>query len=464
MTQATLLLQRPEDTPLAWLNKSLNGLAVPAEGLAISNRQFLTHVRNLAERLPDGDYAINLCDNRYLFMVAALAVVLAEQTNLLPSNKNKATQENLYKRYQNAYALHDGEAELPDDAQSLDLSAMDWSLSEFVGDMPRVDLDLLAIISFTSGSTGESKPNLKTWRTLQESSRINAQYMLPNTDELFYHLATVPGQHMWGLETSVLLPVFANACLVDARPLYPHDILTLLHKLPAPRTVIGTPLHLRALSVAQENSKSDAPKLANVLCATAPLDQALAKRIEGQFSSELREVYGCSEVGSMAVRRTAKTDLWSKFEGLNFVQSQEGETLVSSAYLPNEVTLGDTLEMMSEDQFRLSGRVSDQVKIAGKRGSLHEVNSVLGRFPGLLDGIVFFPPQDRAVPRLVAIVCLTEDSSKEELRAHFKTYLDSAFVPRPIFVVGSLPREDNGKLMQTKLHTFYRQLAQNKLS
>jgi len=419
MTQSTPLLQRPEDAPLAWLSGSLNELVVPACGLTISNCQFLAHVVALADNLPEGDYALNLCDNRYLFMVAICAVVLAKQTNLLPPNKNLKTQIAMLRRYQNAYVLHDGSADLPDNARSFDLSKMDWSLSQYQGQCPRVPLAHLALISFTSGSTGQSKPNLKYWHTLQQSTKINANYMLPNSHETFFHLATVPGQHMWG--------------------------------------IIATPLHLKALAVTQLTAQSQPPVMANILCATAPLGQELAKDIETAFSTDLREVYGCSEVGSMAVRNTAHSQQWTKFEGLTFTQIKSGETTVQADHLPVSVTLEDTLEMIGDGQFSLCGRLTDQVKIAGKRGSLAEVNAVLNTYPNLLDGVVFFPPQSRAVPRLIAIVVLAK-GSKADLRDHFRTYLDPAFVPRPIYAVKALPREENGKLPSAKLEQFYRSL------
>lgn len=458
MTQATPLLQRPADAPLAWLSQSLNGLPVPKTGQLVSNAQFLSHVLRLAQTLPATKYAINLCDNRYLFVVAAWAAIVRQQSNLLPANKNPSTQANLRNRYQDCYLIHDGTTETIGDIETHNIAEHDWSLSDHAGDCPLVDLSHQAVISFTSGSTGESRPNVKTWQTLQESSRINARYMLPNDTDIFYHLATVPGQHMWGLETSVLLPLFANACLVDARPMFPHDILSMLAAMPEPRALISTPLHLRALNGSQEAIKGSVPVVSNILCATAPLQQILARHLEKRFSTTLREVYGCSEVGSMSVRESAKTDVWNKFEGLNFSQDDRGRTAVNATHLPATVALEDSLEMIEDDQFTLSGRVSDQVKIAGKRGSLHEVNAVLMRFAGLLDGVVFFPPQDRPVPRLVAIVCLDIGADKGALREHFRTYLDAAFVPRPILVVDALPREDNGKLNKATLQSLYESL------
>jgi len=462
MLNATPIVQGRLSAPIAWLSTSLNGLAVDESGQIISRAHFLAHVIALAKQLPEQHYVLNLCDNRYLFLVATWAAIYSRQTCLLPPNKNAATQSKLSARYENAYVIYDGRAELNDDVHAVDISTLDWSLVPFEQDVPVVAAEHLALISFTSGSTGESKPNLKTWRALEQSSAINAQHMLPNFDDDFYHLATVPGQHMWGLETSVLLPVFANAVLVDARPMFPKDIEDLMRRMPRPSALISTPLHLRALSLAQDGS-ARALNIDNVLCATAPLEPVLAATIETQFSASLKEVYGCSEVGSMAVRRTAQSQIWSQFTGLDFSQNDASVTIVSAAYLPSPVALEDRLEMLDDNEFKLIGRVSDQIKIAGKRGSLDEANRVLNRFDGLLDGVVIFPEQDRLVPRLVAIVAFDkgfdQTQRRAQLRDHFREFLDAAFVPRPIYVVESLPREENGKLAKETLAELYKSLA-----
>ncbi|GHA14706.1 AMP-ligase [Arenicella chitinivorans] len=457
MTNASPLVPLADDRPFAWLTTPLRGLAQENNGRIVSRNQFLAHVLRMAERLPATQHVINLCESRYLFLVATWAAIARGQTTLLPPNRNAATQADLAARYANCVILHDAmNQDLSADLAELDVSKFDWRLANASKVSPQIDSDQAAIISFTSGSTGQSRPNPKNWRTLRESSKINARYMLPNSTQIHYQLATVPGQHMWGLETSVLLPVFANAALVDSKPLYPADVLEALAQLPAPRNLITTPFHLRALLHSLSGEAVACPEIAVTLCATAPLDTALAQQQEAVAGGELREVYGCSEVGSMAVRRTAQSALWRRFDGIHFSHMSDGRTQASAAYLPSVVDLDDLIDVHSDDEFSLRGRASDQIKIAGKRGSLQEVNAILNRFSGLQDGVVFFPQQpQRSVPRLVAIVVLQDGVEKAALRDHLRSYLDAAFVPRPIFVVPSLPREANGKLPKTNLLTLY---------
>jgi acyl-coenzyme A synthetase/AMP-(fatty) acid ligase len=459
MISTAPLHNRQANEPIAWLNAPLACIGAPTG--TVLTKDFMGHVQALSKVLPEKKHAINLCENRYLFLVSLCACVLRKQTNLMPSNKNLVSQEMLADDYEETYIIHDGVTELAELTQlNLGDCDLDPGTPTSGGEItqgnvrPQISLDQVAAICFTSGSTGKPKPNIKTWRTLIESTEINSRYMLPNQQEIFFHLATVPGQHMWGFETSVLMALFAKVCMVDARPSFPHDVANLVNRIPEPKTIITTPLQLRALT----SSTVDLKPLASVLCATAPLSSKLAHEVELKFGTTVREVYGCSEVGSMAIRQTSKTELWEKFDGLDFKILETGKVLVSAAHLVSSIELEDTLEMHEDNTFNLRGRVSDQIKIAGKRGSLHEVNRVLSAFPGLLDGVVFFPEQDKAIPRLVAIVSLEKGIEKHSLRKHFQKHLDSAFVPRPILIVPELPRETSGKLVKTRLLDLYRSL------
>lgn len=447
------LLQREANEPIAFL-RSANALVGCAPGV-VSTQQFLQHVYLVAERLPDKAYMINLCANRYLFVVAFCAALVRRQTNLLPPNNTVLTQENLAQQYPNSYLVHDGIASARS-VLAIDFRTIDFRPQSDSFRVPEIALQQLAAITFTSGSTAESQPIHKTWNNFIASSTINSRYMLPAPSNLLYQLATVPGQHMWGLETSVLLPLFQNVCAVDDKPLYPADIQAALAQLPAPRLLTSTPVHLRALC--QSGMKFE--RVQRILCATAPLTTELASAVEVLFDGELHEIYGCSEVGSMAVRRAATEPWWQLFEGLSFDRDPStGQINATAEHLPEPTPLQDIIEFDPSDshRFRLAGRHNDMIQIAGKRGSLNEINAILSRFTGLLDGVVFLPEQSKTVPRLVAIVTLRPGVSKDQLHQYLRGYLDSALLPRPIFQVDALPREQSGKLSIRRLQAIYEQ-------
>ncbi|GGW85004.1 AMP-binding protein [Alteromonas halophila] len=441
------LVTREPDAPFAYLTRSLTSAGL-SEG-QLDTRTFLIHVNAVASALDKGQHAINLCGNRYLFLVSFCAAIVRGHTNLLPPNKNIPTQQQLACDYDNCYILHDGSTALDDTLNHIDVSAITPDWQQTCPNVPQIADEHLACISFTSGSTGRSKPNLKYWRTLHVSTGINYRHMLPPMDDTVYTLATMPAQHMWGLETSALLPLFHDLCMTDAQPLFPQDILDTLAALPNPTLLVSTPVHLRALTAEPQHTKA----LFAVLCATSPLGKELAQHIETQFACPLHEVYGCSEVGSMAVRRTAKEDQWLRFDNIDFTQ-QDDNTVASADHLPQSITLQDKIVLHGKQHFSLAGRTSDLIKIAGKRGSLFEINQVLQRFDGLQDGIIVMPESDadtKGTTRLCAIVALKENSDKAALTAFLRQHLDSAFVPRPVYVVDALPRESNGKLLKAKV-------------
>lgn len=439
------LVSRNLDDHIAYLIKPIENFGL-ARG-AVDVHTFLSHVRSVAASLGEGQYAINLCENRYLFLVGFCAAIVKGHTNLLPPNKNLATQIQLNDDYSGSYVIHDGSG-VADSMTSFDLTKLALNDLDYPPlEIPDIADSFLACVSFTSGSTGRSKPNLKYWRTLHCSTAINYRFMIPETNETLYQLATMPAQHMWGLETSILLPLFQRVCMSDAKPLFPQDIFDALKALPKPRLLASTPVHLRALATHSEKSIS----LFSALCATSPLTSQLAKQIEEQFSAPLREVYGCSEVGSMAVRRAAHDSYWLRFEGINF--EKDGENTIASAdHLPEPTELQDRIVAIDQQRFTLAGRTSDLVNIAGKRGSLFEINQVLLCFEGLQDGIIVHPESDQAITRLCAIVALKDGFDKPMLINFLRERLDSAFVPRPIYIVDSLPRETNGKLLKTKVN------------
>jgi acyl-coenzyme A synthetase/AMP-(fatty) acid ligase len=416
---------------------------------------FVGQVKRLAEQLPPGKFAINLCENRYLFMLAFCAVILKRQTNLLPQNRAEATQASLLDQYAGAYVLHDGAAAVADDLPYLNINTLNL-LGKPCRTIPLIEGGFLAAIAFTSGSTGQPKANLKPWQTLVESSLINARFMLPAGDQCYSALATVPAQHMWGLETSVLLPLFSNLCVADARPLFPQDVCLALAALAAPRVLISTPVHLRALLL----SGLTVPPVAHILCATAPLPVSLASGVEAIFKGELMEVFGCSEVGSMACRRTAQQAMWRLFDGLEFTLLENGDGYqINALHLPSSQALSDNIEWLGGRQFRVLGRSDDMIEIAGKRGSIQEMNKILLSAPGVADGVVFMPAQSttRNITRPAAVV-VAPTSSKAALIAHFAKHVDPVFIPRPLLLVESLPREENGKLPRSKLLAFFEQV------
>src|SRR5690606_18297674 len=131
-------------------------------------------------------------------------------------------------------------------------------------------------------------------------------------------------------------------------------------------------------------------------------------------------------------------------------------TVAHAAHLPGPVRLMDHLEFRSRDSFRLLGRQSDLVNIAGKRASLAELTSILLDIPGVLDGVIFQPPEaeDGPARRLAALV-VAPNLDPSDIRRALGRRIDPAFMPRPLRLVERLPRAETGKLPRQSLLQFF---------
>src|SRR5262249_12103543 len=103
----------------------------------------------------------------------------------------------------------------------------------------------VAALVFTSGSTGQPMPHQKTWGSLVRSAKAEAAGLGISAYPGLAILGTVPPQHMYGLESTVLIAMQAGIALSSEHPFYPADIDVALEALPRPRGLVTTPVHLR---------------------------------------------------------------------------------------------------------------------------------------------------------------------------------------------------------------------------
>lgn len=415
------------------------------DGEQVTVNHFLAEVESLAAYLPRQRFSINLCRDRYTFIRSFAAVIARGQTNLLPPNRLDATIDDLLERYPQSYILSD------DDADARRCERVDPRKAPAGQDpnaiVPTISPEHRAAIVFTSGSTGQSKAIEKPWRTFFEGSRLIADEMGLSRKQTRHMVATVPAQHMYGLETSVLLPLAGPIAVSNLQPFLPADVAAALAALPAPRILVSTPAHLRSF----DDPGVDMPEVEAVWSATAPLDTELALRIEQRHSSRVHEIYGCSETGSLARREPVREEAWSLFRGAG-LSIEGGLVRAAAPHLPDTFVLQDCVEMLAPHRFRLVGRSEDLVNIAGKRASLADLNLRLLRIPGVEDAVMFqFPGTKTAATERLAAFVVAPRLDPQKIRQELRKSIDEVFLPRPIRMVERLPREETGKLSRREI-------------
>jgi acyl-coenzyme A synthetase/AMP-(fatty) acid ligase len=251
---------------------------------------------------------------------------------------------------------------------------------------------------------------------------------------------------MFGLESTVLMALRGGLALHAGRPFYPADVAAALAEIPGDRVLVTTPVHLRALL----NEGIELPPLRLIVCATAPLSQEMAVKAQARYRAPLHEVYGFTEAGMVATRRTAQGPAWHCLRDVRL--RREGDVVwVAGGHVENEVAFSDVIEPQGNEVFVLRGRNADVVNIAGKRTSLGYLNHQLNSIEGVGDGVFFMPDESGdAVTRLTAFVVapgLTRDAVLAALRGR----VDAVFLPRPLYFVDALPRNATGKLPREAL-------------
>lgn len=413
----------------------------------VNQRQFLRDVRALAGRLPRATYALNLCEDRYHFMTAFAAVCLRGQTNLLPPSRVPGVIREIARAYPGCYALGETEfADLPAPWVNVNHDASDTAHSDLGAQaVPSLSGDHVAALAFTSGSTGEPQAHAKTWQALVQTAQLAAQRFMAAAFGANI-VATVPSQHMYGLETTVMM-VLAGGCAAHAGPtFFPADLRDALQQVPAPRVLITTPVHLRACLAAT----LPFPPLHLIISATAPLDPELAAAAEAALGAPVHEIYGCTEAGSIASRCTVSSPAWQFYAGLHLVR-KGGRDFVQGQHLVSPVALPDVLEDLGQGRFQLGDRSTDMLKVAGKRASLSDLTTRLMRIPGVSDAVVFVPERIRGGDARPAALVVAPDLSEPQILQALERVIDPVFLPRPLIRLSALPRNAVGKLPRAAL-------------
>lgn len=424
------------------------------DGAAVSAAQFLSEVRALADTLPASTAAVNLCEDRYAFLVAFCALTLRGQINLLPSSRAPQAVDEVMAAHPGCYALGEQVVDpAPPGYRRFSLCKSHADATP-VPVWPTIPAEQVVVIGYTSGSTGKPSANAKTWRDLHASNIGNLTMLHAALGERFEVVATVPPQHMYGIEMSVLLPLLGDVGVHAGRPFFPADVAAALAEVAEPRVLVTTPVHLRALV----DSGVRLPPVAVMMSATAPLPTALALAAEQHFGGPVLEVFGSTETCVLASRRPSVDEDWLLYDGISLHPQPDG-TEVDAPQLRAPIILADIVSLSHcGRRFRLRGRQADMLEIAGKRASLSDLNRRLLAIPGVLDGVIFqLEGGDTLDVHRIAALVVAPGLDEFVITDTLRRAIDPLFLPRPLRLVASLPRNETGKLPRSALLELLRQ-------
>lgn len=409
------------------------GAVAVYRGRRIFKDEFLLHVDLTRDYLSSKKYTINLCENRYHFLVTFAACVSLGKISLLPNSKLPREIDRLSKSYPDSHLINDEDIiDLYTDCKNGNKALV-----------KNFDIDAQQIVSilFTSGTTGKAKKNPKTWGQLNESSIRVGNRFWPEGVSGKCIIATVPPQHMFGFETSIIYPLTLGVMVHDGCPFYPLDIQKAASEMPESKIIITTPLHLKAcIGLAKGWNNID-----SVVSATSPLSRDIANNAENVLGANIFEIYGCSESGAIATRQTSQHNEWELLKDYSIKVSGNSILLRAVGY-DELIEISDQIEIIDSNFFYLLGRGGDLVKIGGKRESLSGLTFKLMEIDGIDDGIFFIPKETTNSRVRLAVLVVSSVLSKEQIMQLLAQRIDPVFLPRPIKAVDRLPYNKLGKL------------------
>jgi long-chain acyl-CoA synthetase len=225
-------------------------------------------------------------------------------------------------------------------------------------------------------------------------------------------------------------------------------------------------------------------KLRLCVSAGAPLSAKVSEVFRKKFNCTIHSFYGSSECGGICYVREPNAVPGFVGPAMNEVKIElldSGKTpideranvpasrirvrsrAVGDGYFPepDEAKLGhgafvpdDLLEKM-RDGYRIVGRVSDLINVAGKKVHPAQVEGEILRCEGVREAIVFARDSERRNQEIVACVVATGAVKEDELLAQCRARLSSWQTPRRIFLIDRMPVNERGKISRRELARFY---------
>ncbi len=350
---------------------------------------------------------------------------------------------------------------------------------------PRPDKDDVALLLYTSGTTGVPKGVPLLHRNLVANVAQGRAWVpgLEEGKESF--LVALPLFHAYGVTVSVLLGVALAAKLVLLpKPDTGLIMEAIVREVPSFVPAVP-PLYQRIVDEA-ERRKVSIKGIRYALSGAMPLPAALVERWEAATGGLLVEGYGLTETSPVIVGNPMTTARRPGAIGVPFpdvqiriadssdldhdvAQGESGELLVRgpqvfSGYrgLPEETAAafhdgwfrtGDVVTMSPDGFLTIVDRIKEIIITGGFNVYPSEVEAVLRTHPGVVDAAVVGLPHKHGGEEVVAAVVLVDGAAvqPDELRTHTRQGLTAYKVPRRVVFMAELPTNAMGKVLRREV-------------
>jgi len=327
-----------------------------------------------------------------------------------------------------------------------------------------------SLLKLTSGTT--AAPRAIRFRSDQLLADCNQICDTMGISDVDLNFGVIPISHSYGF-SNLLTPLIGRGVpLVLSRDRTPRAVLADFARTGA-TVFAGMPLFYQAFS--EMDDIPALPKLRLCISAGAPLPISVAKRFRKEFRLAIHSFYGASECGGICYDCDATNEVegfvGQPMKGVDVElvdpAASSSQIRVRSAaagdgYFPepdkeklgNGIFVPDDLLAREGAGFRIVGRISDVINVAGKKVNPAEVEVHLLRFSGVRQAVVFGRMAAVGALRneeVVACVVALPQVSESDLLRFCRGGLSPWQVPKQIFIMDAIPTNERGKTSRRDL-------------
>ena len=347
---------------------------------------------------------------------------------------------------------------------------------------PQVDPDDVAVLLYTSGTSGLPKGVLLTYGNIQSDVDLAINYVHLQSQHVF--LGVIPLFHSFGIMAMMVAPIQLGATIVYMARFSPVGALNAIREHKA-SLMFGTPSMYGAMLRLKDIKPDDFKQMYAMLSGGEPLPATLREAFKQKLGATLYEGYGLTETSPVVSLNTPQVhkpgSVGKPLPGVHFkITDEDGKPLpqgeigevwikgpmVMKGYhhLPDETSqvltadgyfkTGD-LGKLDEDGFLfITGRKKDMIIVSGEKAYPREIEDILMRHPAVAEAAVV-GKKDPGRGEVVAAFVIAREGQQvqpDDLREFSRQQgLAQWKVPREVLVVNELPRSPTGKVLKREL-------------
>ena len=342
--------------------------------------------------------------------------------------------------------------------------------------------DDIAMILYTSGTTGTPKGAELTHRNLAENARVTAETVICSQPEDVI-LGALPLFHAFGQTCALNASVYSGSCLSLLPRFDPGQALEILHR-DRVTVFVGVPTMYSALLHHPDRERFDTTSLRICLSGGAALPVEVLRGFDAAFDCKVLEGYGLSETSPVAsfnhpdrVRKPGSVGTPIRGVEMKVIDEEGNETppgergeiaikghnvmrgyrqrpdATREAIRDGWFRTGDVARVDEDGYFFIVDRKKDLIIRGGYNVYPREIEEVLYEHPAVREAAVVGIADERLGEEVGAAVVLNsgESATPEELRDFVKSRIAAYKYPRKVWLVDTLPKGPTGKILKLQI-------------